>query len=518
MANQVKASSTVGIEIAEHQLHVASASYKNRKYRIDTLFSIPLDPNDHSSLHVKPLYMEGQQALLQNKMRDALVVTSLPEKDVLVRQMSLELKTEKEINAVFEFQIEPLLPYPLDEAIVDKILVEKSSDHSVLTTISCKNDKMAQHLELWHSIEIEPEVVGAVPFALAAFAEVFYPSAEPLVLFHVDENTTTAVLLQQNKLVASQTISKGLQSFSEFLPTALRLFYALKKNPQCHSLNQMAVVGPAAASSDFPLALSKELQLTLMNSETLQEQPHPVDVLLKRAVSIGNALMALPGVVNEVDFRQKTFAYPNPWKRIKKPLSIYLASSILLSVAVYLCGNAYLASQEDHLKQKYVDLLVSMKKNYSEMEAEAAKNPIQLTKEEIENRLQTLQKEIQTTPDIFPLQPNTPRVSDLLAWLNSLTVVKSGDGVPGEPRISLESLSYKMVKKPEQSRKMEKYQVKVDLEFSSPLPRYAREFHDFLLSPNELVDPSGEVKWSSERGKYRASFFLKDKTQYPGGR
>ena len=61
---------------------------------------------------------------------------------------------------------------------------------------------------------------------------------------------------------------------------------------------------------------------------------------------------------------------------------------------------------------------------------------------------------------------------------------------------------------------MKKYQVKVDLEFSTSSPRIAREFHDSLIAPNDLIDPKGEVKWSSNRGKYRTSFYLKDKTQY----
>ena len=71
-----------------------------------------------------------------------------------------------------------------------------------------------------------------------------------------------------------------------------------------------------------------------------------------------------------------------------------------------------------------------------------------------------------------------------------------------------------MVKRPDQSKKKEKYRVKVDLEFSSPTPKQAREFHDALVAPNDFVDPKDEIKWSSNRGSYRTSFFLKDKTKY----
>lgn len=569
MANQTKASSTVGMEIQGHQLHVVCASLKNRQPRIDQLFSISLEEGDSTSAHVKPLYMEGQESLLRSKMRDGLVVTSLSEKDVLIRHLFLEVKTDKEIDSVFEFQAEPLIPYPIDEAVIDKMIVEKGSENSLVAMAGCKTDKLAQHLEVWHSMDVEPEVVACVPVALAAFAEVLYPSLEPFILFHVDEAATTGILIYQKKLIASQTISRGIQSlvdslkedlssteeeasrkiftldfqnisavgfpalaksWTDFPSTLLRLLYALKKQPHGDSVQQIVFTGIGANLLGSVQVFSGALQYPLMTSELMQDLSQPIETVLRRAICVGNAFMGLPGTVNQVDFRQKDFAYPNPWKRIKKPLTAYLFLSLALSASIYLCGTAYLADKQDLLKKKYIDLLTLTRKNYSEVEAEVAKksaspplahavqDPIHLTKEEIEYRLQLLQKEIQTTPDMFPLHPNTPRVSDLLAWLSSLPLVNAEQGESRVPKISLESLSYKMVKKPENNRKMEKYQVKVEIEFSSPLPRYAREFHDFLLSPNDLVDPAGEVKWSTDRGKYRATFFLKDKTSYPGGR
>lgn len=64
-----------------------------------------------------------------------------------------------------------------------------------------------------------------------------------------------------------------------------------------------------------------------------------------------------------------------------------------------------------------------------------------------------------------------------------------------------------MTKRPEQNKKQEKYQVKVEMEFTSPTPKQAREFHDALIAPNDFVDPKGEIKWNSSHGRYRTSFF-----------
>jgi len=59
--------------------------------------------------------------------------------------------------------------------------------------------------------------------------------------------------------------------------------------------------------------------------------------------------------------------------------------------------------------------------------------------------------------------------------------------------LQIENLSYSMVKRPELTKKQERYQVKVELEFTSPTPKLAREFHDALIAPNDLVDPKGDI-------------------------
>jgi type IV pilus assembly protein PilM len=184
-------------------------------------------------------------------------------------------------------------------------------------------------------------------------------------------------------------------------------------------------------------------------------------------------------------------------------------------------------------------------------------DPKYLTQEDLNYRLDALDKEIRAMPDIFPLQPNTPRVSDVLAWLSTHPqVVCKGDqlsfngakqlpqiiaqAAPPKPKnapqieeteeatpeeeemgcqpLQIDNFNYSMVKRPDLNKKGEKYQVKIEIEFTSPSPKQAREFHNALIAPNDFVDPKSEVKWSSTRGKYSTTFYLKDKTYYPSGK
>jgi type IV pilus assembly protein PilM len=115
----------------------------------------------------------------------------------------------------------------------------------------------------------------------------------------------------------------------------------------------------------------------------------------------------------------------------------------------------------------------------------------------------------------YPLHPDVPRVSDIIAWL-SVQIAEVAKSFPlSTEKFEMQSLYYQLVKHPSKTHPKEHYQVRVDIEFATPSVALARAFHDRLVSTTSCIDTTAEVKWVPGNGKYRASFFLKDKTYYP---
>jgi len=234
-----------------------------------------------------------------------------------------------------------------------------------------------------------------------------------------------------------------------------------------------------------------------------------------------------------VNFRQGEFSYSGKWRHIKRELALYFCLMVALSGIIFTWSQAQIANQERRLLEKYSELLVTLDKAPQEQEL------LSLGLTGLDDKLEELDKELSQSKEEMALHPDVPRVSDLFAWLSShpkVVVVDTSENViavaddeekseeelrqpedQSKPTkaLALESLSYTMVKRPEKGKTNEHYQVRVDLEFSSPSATMAREFHDALLAPNPFVDPKHELKWSVQRGRYRASFFLKDRTKYP---
>lgn len=516
--------------------------------------------------HVKPLYIAEQKKQIQTFAENHLTVTSARTQDILVRSLELKLTKEKDIEKALAFQVEPLLPYPIENAVIDKVLLAKDKQGSRLTVLCIRKDHLKQHIDQWNTLEINPEVISAAPQSLVLFTNRFVGIENPYLILHLGIENSFGVLTDQGKILAAQTIPSGLtslidilakeqnldkpaaysklyqtsfaelqhdspeikQALDELRMTSTRTIYSLAKQFRAKEVNHLIVTGSGAMIDGLSEALCSQLNKTLVAPSEHNELRLTSKELLNYALPIGAALSALPKSKDQINFRQQEFSYPEPWKRLKQPILLYFLLCLGIALSLFFFGKPYASYHEGEARQQYMDLLNIINKPYTQFEREFnnKKDPNKsineiaplesLSLKEIKERLDYLEKNLQSTPQTFPLQPNVPLVSDVLAWISSHPNFINKQKEDGDASLPMQivNFSYNMIKRPEPTKKQEKYQVKIELEFFSPTPKSAREFHDALIAPNDIVETKGEIKWNSTRDIYKTSFFLKDKTFY----
>lgn len=548
MLNFLKSIPSLGLEFSSGQVKGAEIHLKQGKATIAHLFTH--FPEEFKS-YVKPLYIDHP-----------FVTTALDGADILVRPITIPLTKDKDIEAALAFQAEPYLPYPIDEALLARQTLTSSGESTDLTLLSTRKNLLNTHLEQWHLLDTEPETVSCIQSALASFAKNYLEKDKTYLMVHLQDKSTSCILIEAGRLIASCTQSEGLQllqqayladapdqgvsAFDQMDYTQLssqhtpRLYEAVSRLQKMIAMGGLATLkeaqggpcegvlftGDVVNFKGLPSQLNQLLKQPMASLSSVQN--YSAMELQNYAIPLGLALGSLPTVPHPINFRQHELSFPYPWQRIKKNLALYFVAMFCLTAAFYLFSHASITSQEDQMKQEYLDLLGKMNKSYVQFESNyLSKNPTEkkdeelvpiekLNREELEHRLAYLQRDLLATPDSFPLHANIPRVSDLLAWLSQHPTVVGAPESNGEPRIQIDNFNYILVKRPMLGKKNDKYQVKVEMEFTSSTPKWAREFHDALIAPNDWIDAKNEVKWSSNRGKYKTSFFLKDKTHYPG--
>lgn len=537
---------SIGIERLPHSLRAVAIELKDNQIFVDDCFDIPLKTGQPDEEGIKQIYIAEGNKKFDYWLENDLVISALSGEFVLVRPMEIKLTKQKEIDQVLYFQAEPLLPFPVEEGIVDRIIVDKEKEGTQMTLLAAPTEQVQKHLNDLSALHIDPEIVTAEQAALSAYLETVTSAQEKgdrpsRILICLEKGHTTCILNKKGKLATAQTIPLGFESLNSTPPDEtpshevdpsplvlkqeiIRMVYALGKHLKGEELAGIVITGEGANIGTLAEDLISALQKPILPVNLFQGISKEKQNVY--ATAIGAALTGLPHYNAQINFRQKEASYKHPLKRFKKGLFVYVALALALAIAAFFAGQEYVGYREDKIRESYAELLANIKRPYEVMEAKyAKKEPLKTTETpnlkelsipDLTKRLDFLEGEVKSAPTLFPLFPNVPRVSDLLAWLASHpNVVLSQPNNTKTGLIQIDSLSYVMVKRPEMNKKGEKYQVKVELELLANTPKEAREFHDALISPNEMVDPKAEVKWNATKGHYRTSFFLKDRTHYP---
>lgn len=433
------------------------------------------------SVTLKELSREESRAYL-SRYNDAILVSALSTREMLMRPCEIALLKPKDIFAALNFHAEPLLPYPIENAVVQAQIVAKQESSSLLNLFSVRKDHLTGHLESLKAIGLEPEVVSTRPHALAALSALFN-KAEPLILVHEGEDEVSMVLAQRGQVLAARSIDPKAVTAAEIQKTTLYFTAAHKQKPE-----GLYFFGK---DRELQALLAHQCGLPLLTPSAAGFSLSAEEWSLF-ALSIGSALAS-----KGVNFRQNEFAARAAFKRLKKPLALCGCLSILLALSLFAWEYKTLGCRKEAIESAYCSLL----------QAEQGVHELCQTPEDYLTSLNKLEKKIKAQPKTFPLLPQLPKTKEVIGWLTSINQELNS-------ALVLDSFHYQMVKRPSAAQGKEHYKTKVELEFTAKDPASARLFQEALKGPNSIADPKEELQWSSSKGKYRAVFYLKDKTRY----
>lgn len=468
-----------GLEIHGRAIRIAEVRKKKQTFEIISIKEFSLEEEDASFQ-------------LDKNIKECCLILSMSCRDVLIRQCEIPLKKPKDIFSTLEFHVEPLLPYALDNAVVTGRIIEKRENSSLLTVFATKKNHLENYLEKLQSLGIEPEVVTSTARALAAFSTLLPKTEEPILLIHEGSEEIAFVLAQKGEVLTSRAIEKGKNPDSEVKKILMNLSSSpFKKFEHIYFLGNDSSLMEALRSSG-----QNEVHPPSSPFVSLSQRE-----LIDFSLSIGNAIAQ-----ENVNFRQKAFAYPHRFRRIKKPLAAFSLLALLLSGTLFTFGQIALKQKEQVIAQAYSSLL----------QREASKIPETLphNTDAFLRSLKELENSIRAKPETFSLLPFIPKVRETLSWLTSLTELNVSNAGSDSSAIALESIHYQMVQRPDFNNKSAKYKVRVEIELTSKNPQAAKAFQDALKSDNPFIDRKEEIQWNLSKGKYKTSFYLKDKTRY----
>ncbi|MFH1645657.1 MAG: type IV pilus assembly protein PilM [Candidatus Omnitrophota bacterium] len=161
-------------------------------------------------------------AFEQTGVKEAAVISSLAGTSVVARYIELPVMTDKELNTAIEFEAEKVIPYNINEVVVDCCRVENIDDKKMrVILVAAKKDFVFDRIKILNAANIQPKVLDVDAFALMnAFTSSNKGTAELSALLNIGANVTNLNIVKGQRSFLCRDINFGSDEISRIMNEA----------------------------------------------------------------------------------------------------------------------------------------------------------------------------------------------------------------------------------------------------------------------------------------------------------
>lgn len=216
----------IGFDIGKAAVRATQIYCKGREIVIEKCFEIPIQSNITPSEY-QDLASAAIKAILEQAKYNT-IVSSLSSSQAIFKELKLPFIGIDTIKKVIGFEVEPLLPFSLNDAAIDCIITKENGteNSSEVLVGAVQNQYMAQHLALFEAAGVQPEQVTIDLFALYGLYKMIPAYAQQkggIVLLEIEAQSTRMAYIYDGQLRFIRTLSKGLLDQARHISATLAI-------------------------------------------------------------------------------------------------------------------------------------------------------------------------------------------------------------------------------------------------------------------------------------------------------
>ena len=329
----------LGIDIRKESVSAVLVKTGLRESRIDAHVHLPISDSTEDENPFKT----ALEALCNEIDIDGCdCVVSISADHFSYRILQIPFKDSKKIKMVLPFELEPTVPYPVDDLIIDFIDLAPTghNDHTDVIAVAVPNSELTPYLGTLNAIKIDPEMVtlSGLPTALCLANQA--DTGKDQLFLKVDKALCTLFIVIDGGIklirsfptpVSGDTKAGSLGAFIRRTLSAFREISQAEYQPQ-----NMVVTGSGLNGANFDADVSKFMDLPVKRLNFADRLGIPIDgihskpwdpALMDNALAL--ALMEIEGI-RGLNFHKGRFAAKKFIVKYKK----YLIKTGILAASV----------------------------------------------------------------------------------------------------------------------------------------------------------------------------------------
>ncbi len=310
---------TLGIDIAQRSIRGALLKTGMRSMEVERYVEVPIPAIEAGAAHESVLSSAVRDLFAQLGQSPDHVIAAIDGARASLRVLSIPAAARKRAAEVLPFELDPLLPFPVEESLVDYQEVGTIGTEVSLLAAAVPESVVQEVIESFERLEIQPKELAVGAAALDGLAPFLaQPADEAWLLLHLDRDSGDLCVLRGGSCELARTVDEGVESLNT-RPANFRnavsqtiMKYRADGGPL---ISKVLLMGEESADPRLSDFLAQELNLPveralLPRPKASQVEPSPVFgralALAGRTVRRGKRLdmrkgrFALPGGVSQL--------------------------------------------------------------------------------------------------------------------------------------------------------------------------------------------------------------------------
>ena len=298
------------------------------------------------------IHQELEDFFITEDLNRETLITCIPTSLAIVRQIPLPFHNLKKLRKIIKYQIDPHVPDPIDNTIVDFISSEALEE---ILTFGIPKKNISEHLEALSRANLEPEVVSLDDIAL------FYlyvhnhirGSGQPVSVINLGKREKVVQVIFEKRLDFIRVLQNGTGGVEDLINT-FNLYHL--KNPD-HPLREVLLTGHLEDDTDVAEDLSTRLDIEVSRWRPFDEIRHllgdiETDLQSRLSVPLGLAIGPRSQSSKVFDLRKEEFSVKTTMN-LKRMLTFTLAAILfLVGVFTFNVFQKLYIKEERHKKLK----------------------------------------------------------------------------------------------------------------------------------------------------------------------